>query len=268
MLRSLALAMTLTAGACGSDFFACEHDEDCKGGASAGVCAEAGACAFPDTACTSGHRYGEHAGAHSGRCVSDDATTSGIADGGTPGSTTRPLETSTSVEAADTTVPITTATESSGTGSTTGPEPSTSSDTTSESTTGPSIDPDLLVWLRFEAPDRDAFANDGVLAGTASCTAGCPTVAEGLATFDGVDDCLAYPHHDELVDTPVTLAAWVWSASDSEGMFLLGKATGDSSQNTWELYLNHEILTGQRLGFEMYGPPDVAVSTPITYGSW
>jgi hypothetical protein len=234
------------------------------------VCAAAGACAFPDVQCPSGIRYGAHAGGLSGDCVPEDATTGSVADTGMSSSTTISQDASTTTDTGDPTNASTAVVDSSGAATTTGPEPGSSSEATAEdSTTGPSSDPDLLVWLRFDASSDSGFANHGVLAGAATCAGeGCPSVADGLATFDGVDDCLQFPHDDALVDTPVTLAAWVWSSADTQGMFLFGKPTGKDSQNTWELYVNYEVLAGQTLGFEMYGPPDVAVTVPIAFGTW
>lgn len=52
--------------ACGGPTFLCAQDNECSG--EGGACIE-GYCAFPDTGCDSGLRYGDHAGDLSGSCV-------------------------------------------------------------------------------------------------------------------------------------------------------------------------------------------------------
>lgn len=264
MLRALALSSTLAAGGCGGAVFACQTDVDCGGGRAGGVCAEGGVCSFPDGACDSGQRYGDHGGELSNQCVPSSATSSS----GDP-STTVSASSPTSIDgsgppdsSSDAGVDDGPATSSSGAST------SSSIETSSEGTTGPELDPDLLVWLRFDGPAGRTVTNYGVLGGSASCLTGCPTQADGVARFDGLANCLAFPHHAELGGQPFTVAGWVRIANPTSGMFLFGKAFEAESQNTWELYVNYELLLGQRLGFEMYGPPDGVVMTDIAASTW
>lgn len=70
---ALGVAAGLVVGwSCGSGAFACSDDAQC--GADGGVCAE-GFCAFPEEGCSSGLRWGEHAGDRSGECVPASADT-------------------------------------------------------------------------------------------------------------------------------------------------------------------------------------------------
>jgi hypothetical protein len=257
---------------CGGGLFACQSDEDCMGDV-AGMCAAGGACSFPDDECDSGQRYGDHAGEMSGECVPVEGTTSGDAGTGSSASSPTSLDvSSTPDDGADSTDPSADTTSMPLGTSTTDVDPTLVTDTgMDESTTGPIVeDPDLLVWLRFLEPDENgAIANDGVLGGNAICVDDCPEIADGLAEYDGLGDCLAFPHHDELVNTPFTAAAWVYPTEAQQGMFLLGKAVEASSQNTWEIYIAHEPLLGQTLGFEMYAPPDVAIEAgPPAIEQW
>lgn len=62
-------ALGVTA-ACAASPFACTDQDECRDGSRVGVCEPAGFCSFPDLACDSGRRYGEHADdALAGECV-------------------------------------------------------------------------------------------------------------------------------------------------------------------------------------------------------
>lgn len=75
--------------ACSPGVFACIDSSDCRSGEKLGTCEAEGWCSFPDDACPSGARYGDHAGGGlAGECVpSDSASTTGD-DAGTTASTT------------------------------------------------------------------------------------------------------------------------------------------------------------------------------------
>ena len=71
------------AGCLRNPAFACEIDAQCTG-KTAGVCVTAvGYCAFNDGTCSSGTRFGEHAGPYSGQCVGATGDDAGI-DGALP----------------------------------------------------------------------------------------------------------------------------------------------------------------------------------------
>ena len=74
-MRHLTIAIGLLVGAawaCGDSPFVCASDEHCARGDVGGVCQATGFCSFPDDACASGQRYGEHAGKGlAGACVSE-----------------------------------------------------------------------------------------------------------------------------------------------------------------------------------------------------
>jgi hypothetical protein len=64
------VAVVALVAACGDPTpFPCDVNSDCVAGGVAGVCADAGFCAFGDTSCASGLRYDDSAGALAGVCV-------------------------------------------------------------------------------------------------------------------------------------------------------------------------------------------------------
>lgn len=65
--------------------FTCAQDEQCHLDGVAGACEAEGFCSFPDGACSSGRRFGDHASLPlAGSCVDDPA---GMTDGSTSGTT-------------------------------------------------------------------------------------------------------------------------------------------------------------------------------------
>lgn len=262
VLRVLALSSAVAATSCGADLFACSDDDDCAADGSQGICAAAGACAFPDDECPSGHRYGDHAGGLSGECVPPTDDTTGADDSGTP--TTADPDTSPSTLDATASDPDTTTTpaDTSTTDDPTAPVTITDgSDSSSGDTTSGTDDPDLLVWLRFDELVGASVPNDGALGGAADCLSNCPMVANGVATFDGASTCLIVPHDDQLASPTFTAAAWVRRPDVALGWFLFGKAYGDDSQNSWELYMSQSQRMGQYVAVEII--PDAVVSAPV-----
>ncbi len=182
------------------------------------------------------HRGCATAITRSGECVPPDAggSETGVADTG--GSSTGRPTTSSGVEATTLAVDDSSASMDD---SSSGHAGTASSDDTG-STTGPAVDPDLLIWLRFEAAGNFGVANDGVLGGTATCSGSCPSVDGGLARFDGVGTCLQVPHEDALAPAAWTMAAWVRPTAIANTYFLFGKAYGAMSENSWEFYVDGE----------------------------
>ncbi|HWB77415.1 MAG TPA: hypothetical protein VG755_20755 [Nannocystaceae bacterium] len=79
-VRSLAAGLVGVALACNSGAFVCNDDEQCSADGVSGTCEATGWCSFPDGACESGSRYGDHAGGSlAGECVPADIGTSGNA---------------------------------------------------------------------------------------------------------------------------------------------------------------------------------------------
>jgi hypothetical protein len=152
----LAIGVALAAGhplwACGGSAYSCLSNDQCSRDGEAGVCQPDGYCSFPDEACPSGQRYGEHAGKGlAGMCVSpadDDGTDTNddVADtGSTSGSPTSGPDTSGSETGSSatesTSSPTTNATDDATETTTTGPTTSEDSTdvTTEDETTGPGI---------------------------------------------------------------------------------------------------------------------------------
>ena len=46
------------------------------------------------------------------------------------------------------------------------------------------------------------------------------------------------------------------------GTFLMGKAVGDASENSWEMYRELNEMANPAVAVEVYGPPDVRVPSP------
>lgn len=78
--RAITVACTtfVVVSACIESRFTCEDDDQCEAGGVAGTCEPTGACSFPDDACPSGRRYGDHGRSDlAGMCVDADATDTG-----------------------------------------------------------------------------------------------------------------------------------------------------------------------------------------------
>jgi hypothetical protein len=77
-MRAALLAVLAACKATGT--FACETDDQCRGGPTPGICEPTGFCAFGDTTCPSGERYDPYAGGgFGGECVPENVGP----DGGT-----------------------------------------------------------------------------------------------------------------------------------------------------------------------------------------
>lgn len=59
--RAAAWGLGLALG-CSGDVYLCQDDPSCEQGGVSGVCQATGYCSFPDAECSSGQRYGAHAG--------------------------------------------------------------------------------------------------------------------------------------------------------------------------------------------------------------
>lgn len=114
----VAVTASIVAHGCSSGVFQCQVDADCAG--AGGMCEAIGYCSFPDSACASGQKYGEHSGSLSNECVVDGGTETSPGSGGTsgPAGTTSPSGTTAASD--DTTASTIAVSASSGTGATTG----------------------------------------------------------------------------------------------------------------------------------------------------
>lgn len=228
--------MLLSLSSCvDADAFSCQSDQQCTG--EGGVCQLSGYCSFDDDDCASGQRYGEFSGPLSRACVPPGMEAS---TGPAPGSDEAP-----SPEGGDTTTgPLSTGgVDSLDTGPTDDVTSVGETSTGVEETTGPFVDPDLVLWLEFEArPDGTAldsspFMNHG------QCLEGqCPASAQGwsgsAAAFDGIDDVIEVPYTDDFhTSTGLTIALWMWlDVPPLAHHALLAKPFGDLSDNSWELF--------------------------------
>jgi len=279
-LPSLVLIVTATvSAACGSGAFLCADASECENAGVGGVCQADGHCSFPDDDCASGQRYGEHSGAVAGECVpvpdddgtaaddvasADDTTTSASSTG--VDATTLPLDATASTDVDPSAGPTT--------GVVTDSDPTTDLDT--GDTDPPMVDPDLLVWLSFDAGEIGAITNEGVLGGQATCAdAQCPEPDVGAVgsalTFDGIDDCLAFASTPELEGMETfTVAAWIRLDGGGEHTAFVDKPVGESFSNSFALY----YYTGAPGTVQMYAVTDGTTGAAIGHarglpmGAW
>ncbi|HWB77203.1 MAG TPA: hypothetical protein VG755_19690 [Nannocystaceae bacterium] len=144
--RFIAIAVLMFVG-CGESIYACDGDASCKDGERSGRCEPNGACSFPDPACPSGYRYGEHAAdGRAGECVPLDpiagteATTSSSTTASTTSTTVDLTSDGGNDESTQTTIDATTTSDGESTTGTTAPITDTASESSSsaEENTGPS----------------------------------------------------------------------------------------------------------------------------------
>jgi hypothetical protein len=66
----------------------------------------------------------------------------------------------------------------------------------------------------------------------------------GLASFDGIDDCLILPNDPALASDTGTAAMWIWRHDDVDAYYysLISKAVGDGQANSWEIYIQPNDL--------------------------
>jgi hypothetical protein len=243
--RGLALAFAAgwVLGACSTPrAFACAGDAQCIHDGVSGSCVD-GSCAFPSEDCASELAWGEHAGALSGQCVPPPGTgTDGGRDttsgGPGPGDDDPP----------DPDGAATTGSPTSGVGPGTTTAASTDDDaeegaTTTDASTDDPVDPDLVLWLRFD-PDAGLFEDATANGFDAACDPGqCPVAAPGGGvTFDGIDDALVVPH-DPLLDLPeltITVRASVADFTAGPYATVVGKPVETGTWNSWEIALSHQ----------------------------
>lgn len=239
--RVAAVAVSCAAaGSCGGTReFACLQDDQCGVGA---VCQADGWCSFGDDSCSSGLRYGEHAGdGLGGACVpkgDDTPTTGGSAIGSgsgdeTGGGASSTLALTGSVDDDATGPPATT--------TSTGPALDESS-SGGDSDTGEPIDPALVAWYTFDDP-RDPYADASGNRRHAWCDDDqCPQhdvgVVGGGIVLDGIDDHLHVDHDPGLELTEsFTVALWVSVDAATLGEFhtITSKPLGELNGNSWEI---------------------------------
>lgn len=81
----LAIALAASAGCIKPAAFECATDSQCEHAGVTGTCEPTGACSFPDSACSSGKRYGSLSGTYSDQCVAASSELdAGMPDGPAP----------------------------------------------------------------------------------------------------------------------------------------------------------------------------------------
>jgi hypothetical protein len=134
-----------------------------------------------------------------------------------------------------------------------------------------------LLWFGFDDASVDLVVNQGSLGGSATCRGTtCPEMVEGVvgsaARFDGVDDCVIFPHVPELGGLgELTIAAWLQrDAIDLEYDCVLCKPAGDGWWNSWRLatYDNEDAgpVVDFRVGLADNGGTSIAAGIPL--GTW
>lgn len=274
---AIALVGGGAAGACrGASAFACTQSDECG---AQGVCEPSGFCSFPDGECPSGQRYGDHApGSVAGVCVPVGEASSGDDEGPPVGTSSSgassgaSLDTTSGESSSATTVALTSGAESSSSSSSSGEPVESSSDT------GVPLDPDLVLWYRFETdPARGVVDEANGLHG--ECEPGeCPVLAPGAVGsgihLDGEDDVVRRPH-DALLDTTeaFTFAFFINPdvIDDSVVASPISRPFGPTTQNSYEIYLrNSGVGTPLRMNYVMTGDASAAYlqTEPPPAGEW
>ena len=255
-----ALAAGIGLACAGQSAFLCSTDSQCDVEGRSGLCQPTGFCSFAATDCPSGQRFGDNSGPTSGQCVEPAGT--GSDGGASPQETASPSDDADSTETGAVGTSVASDTSDSGGGET----------AASESSGGPALDPDLVLWLRLDEAmgplyfDSSLYANDG------SCfRETCPMLVEGqllgAAKFDGINDHIAVPDAPAF-ETPQGFTLGVWVNLDevpSSQASLLTKPVGNEAFNTWELYFGSYQAGVPVLQLSM-GDGDGADVTAVTQG--
>ena len=289
-MRTLVVVATFAAAvACGlGSAFVCEDDTQCNDGGELGVCQAGGQCSFPDDACPSGQRYGDHvAGGIAGECVppQDDTggseggtmgTSASVADGATADDDVSSLdESADSVDSAASTGP--------GVSDESGSESGVDSSGGAESTGEPGdLDPDLVLWMTFDDPSAP-LADASTYARDVTCaidTEACPeVVADGgmdlAALFDGTNDALQVPH-DPALETDEGLTVVVRVRNDAWSSLvihtIIARPYALVTENSWELFFRDENGdTVTDVVFEIADPAgqlQLIATAPAMKGEW
>jgi hypothetical protein len=211
---------------CGESVFACGDDTQCGDG----VCQPEGWCSFPDLACPSGQRFGEHSGnGLAGECVDSPGST-GVGDDA--GSTTLPTDDDTAPPDADgaddedsSTFALDDGSETRG--STTHETGMSTLDDSGGTTTGNTVVlPDPIAWYSFDDPtnllvDDSGNVHDGF------CSRElfeCPVPDAGAigiaAEFAGTPQHVHVESGPWLeTSTALTVAVWILPTAYATGTF-------------------------------------------------
>ncbi len=231
MVGRLACAALLVPLGCSAGAFACEDDTQCG---ATGQCELEGWCSFPDDGCPSGRRFGAHSGEGlGGECVpgrdtlgtetTDPSTSAG------PSTTLDPTIDASS--SAETTMAVLDESTTSTGAETLVTDPGSSS-------TGPSGDPSLLLWLDFDDA-ASPWADRSIDGHDVTCEArACPELDVGVvgnaARFDGIDDDLWI---GDALAMPGAFTLALWIAVDvlpvEDWQDVLTRAYLGTTQNSW-----------------------------------
>lgn len=272
-MRRCGPLLALAFVACSEALFPCAADSECQDGGQGGICQPEGVCSFPDPDCTSGQRFGAHAGGLAGECVMPSGTGT---SSGSPTSTAPADD-----DDGDPTLDVTGVDSGPSTSSGIGPldDTATTSDDATSGTTGTELDPTLLLWFPFDGDGIGELTNHGVLGGTAPCSMGqCPLpIPAGpvgtAATFDGVDDCGIFPFVEDLNAGEFTLALWVRRDEHVQGYDgAFTKPVGESPYNTWRISVQGsapplvEDIVSIHVGLQ--DDSGVELVSPLVLGAW
>lgn len=270
-----ALALGVVLGSsCSAPAFECQSDDQCVGEGQ-GICQPQGYCSFPNDDCESGQRFAEDGGPFAGKCVPvDDVGTGGVET--TSGDS---AESSTTEDDPDV-LPTTTSADGTSTG--VGVDESSDDTTTdasdsSSGSTGEPLDPDLLLWLKFdEATGIYEDSSQYSIAG--SCEANsCPETVPGAfgeaLSFSGNQEYATWSHASHFEDLEaMTFSAWVLlDAEPTSTGFIVGKPEGTGIYDSFELFFlwlaraGHAVLR-YSVSDGIGHPAEIAPPYPI--GEW
>ncbi|HWB76452.1 MAG TPA: LamG domain-containing protein [Nannocystaceae bacterium] len=224
MLRAaIAVACTtfVVVNACALGRFSCEDDDQCAADGVDGICEPTGACSFPDDACPSGRRYGDHGRSDlAGMCVDDGGTD-------TSGSTSATTTSATTTATTATTIATSLDVESSA---------GVTTDDTAASSEGPRVCPPGwwdCAWTRRVAISLDV-ANPKPLGDVPVLVRLDATRIDFDAAQDDGDDLrfvqggVALPHELEQWNAGESAIAWVELATPAVGDLALYHGNPDA----------------------------------------
>lgn len=246
-----------------------------------GLCHASGYCAFPDAQCDTNYSFGAHAGdGLAGQCVPSDGEGTDSSPPGSTGSatgsgdaTSDPLSTGGDTFAVDDSG--TTAADDgpeadtdASTSGTSGSAASTGRDdeasTSTGSTTGEAVDPDLVLWYRFDDPldDGPLDSSPSSLHGACdSCPQSVAGVVDQAAEFDGQADWIAVPS-SALLDLTDELTVAVWARQDewSNGYGVVAtRPFGTDVWDSWQIstYTNTQASFLRMVMVDENGDPHI-----------
>ena len=121
-----------------------------------------------------------------------------------------------------------------------------------------SLDPDLIAYYPFNGNAEDATINghDGILHGNISKTYDRFNINERAYEFDGLDDCIEIPHHNDFnFESQFTISGWIFWSGESVYAVMFSKSDSTGHDPTAHFFFNRNLENSSmipRLGVHNY----------------